>query len=181
MLPFDHWSVLARFQWGQRKGQEKDWALRGAAEQKVAFADLGLAADREYLVFEFWSQKFLGKFTGSFAAPAMDENTAMHAFAIREARKHPWVISTSRHISQGGVSLLDEQWDDARKTLSGKSKVVVGDPYVLTVHLPEGFRVESAEVAGEKVDTATQKETATIRLVPSATKTVDWKITFTKP
>lgn len=178
--PFDHWSVLARFQWGDRKGQEKDWALQGAAEEKVAFADLGLAADREYLVFEFWSQKFLGKFTGSFTAPAMDKNTAMNAFAIREARPHPWVLSTTRHISQGGVSLLDERWDDAKKTLSGKSKVVAGDPYVLTVHLPAGFRLAGAEVAGEKAEIANQKETGTVRTVPAATKTVEWRMTFAK-
>jgi len=176
--PFDHWSVLARFQWGERKGQEKDWALQGVAEEKVAFADLGLAADREYLVFEFWTQTFLGKFKGSFTALAMDENTALHVFVIREARAHPWIISTTRHISQGGVDLLDVKWDSGSKTLSGRSSVVIGDPYVMTVHLPEGFRLTGAGVGGEKVEIANQKETATIRIVPSATKTVEWKMAF---
>jgi len=56
--------------------------------------------------------------------------------------------------------------------------VVIGDPYVLTVHLPEGLRLESAEVGGEKVEFASQKETATVRIVPSATKTVQRKMSF---
>jgi hypothetical protein len=90
------------------------------------------------------------------------------------------VLSTTRHISQGGVSLLDERWDTGSKTLSGKSAVVASDPYVLTVHLPEGFRLKDAEVGGEKVEIAHHKETATVRIVPSATKTVEWKMTFAR-
>jgi len=134
--------------------------------------------DREYVVFEFWTQKFLGKSKGSFTAPSMDENTGMQVFAIREAREHPWVLSTTRHISQGGVSLLDEQWDADAKTLSGKSKVVIGDPYVLTVHLPEGFRLKSADVDGQAPQIADKGGTATVRIVPSATKELDWTMTF---
>ena len=179
--PFDHWSVLARIQWGEKEKDKHVYHFTGEPQQEVKFADLGLPADREYLVCEFWNQKFLGKFKGSFTAPAMDENTGMDVFAIREARPHPWVISTTRHISQGGVSLLDERWDSGSNVLSGKSAVVVGDLYVMTVHLPEGFRLENAEVAGEQVELANQKETAAVRIVPSATKTVHWQMTFGKP
>jgi alpha-galactosidase len=116
---FDHWSVLARIQWAQKRAKEWKFDLKGVPLQEIKFADLGLEVDREYLVFEFWTQKFLGKSKGSFAAPAMDENNGMQVFAIREARAHPWVISTTRHISQDGVSLLDERWDAGTKTLSG--------------------------------------------------------------
>lgn len=175
--PFDHWSVLARFNWRQQK---LDWKRPGTPETQVKFADLGLAQDREYLVFEFWTQKFLGKFKGSFTAPAQDASSGLQVFAIREAREHPWVLSTTRHISQGGVSLLDERWDSGKKVLSGKSAVVIGDPYVLTVHLPEGFRLHGAEVGDEEVEFANQTVTATLRIVPSATKTVEWRMTFTK-
>jgi hypothetical protein len=163
--PFEHWSVLARF----------DWGGKGAPEQEVRFADLGLADDREYLAFEFWTQTFIGRCKGSFTAPAMDTNNGMQVFAIREARPHPWVLSTTRHLSQGGVSLLDERWDAGTGTLSGKSAVVAGDPYVLTVHLPHGFRLKGAEAGGEKAEVANQQETATVRIVPSATRTLEWK------
>jgi len=177
--PFDHWSVLARFQWGENTDRHHR-RLRGAPPQEIAFADLGLPADREYLVFEFWTQTFLGKARGSFTAPAQDRNTGLHVFAIREARPHPWVLSTTRHISQGGVSLIDEHWDGRRNSLSGRSAVVIGDPYVLTVHLPEGFRLQDAEASGEKVEVANQTETATVRIIPSATKTLEWKMRFAR-
>ena len=87
--PFDHWSVLARIQWGEKRETEWVFDFKGVPQQEVKFADLGLHDDREYLVFEFWTQKFLGKFKGSFTAPAMDENNGMQVFAIREAREHP--------------------------------------------------------------------------------------------
>jgi hypothetical protein len=51
---------------------------------------------------------------------------------------------------------------------------------VLTMHLPAGYRLVSAEVGGEQVEIANQAETATVRLVPSATKSVAWKIHFGK-
>jgi hypothetical protein len=173
--PFEHWSVLARFNWRQEKLK---WSRPGNPEQEVRFADLGLADDREYLVFEFWTQTFLGKSKGSFKAPAQDSNNALQVFTIREARPHPWVLSTTRHLSQGGVCLLDENWDKASNTLAGRSVVVAGDPYVLTVHLPQGFKVQTATVGGEKVESANQQDTATVRVVPAATETVDWKIRF---
>ncbi|MCK4292613.1 MAG: alpha-galactosidase [Planctomycetes bacterium] len=176
--PFDHWSVLARIQWGEKEKDKHVYHFKGAPQQEVKFADLGLEADREYLVCEFWNQEFLGKFKGSFTAPAMDDNTGMDVFAIREARPHPWVISTTRHISQGGVSLLDERWDNDHKVLSGKSRLVIDDPYVMTVHLPMGFRLEAAEVEGAKAKIDNRKEIATVCVVPSATKTVEWKMTF---
>ncbi len=173
--PFENWSVLARFNW---RKLSLYWNRDSLPAEKVQFSDLGLADDKEYLVYEFWSRKFLGKSKGSFTAPAQDASNGLQVFAIREARAHPWVISTTRHISQGGVSLLAEKWDGGGKVLSGKSAVIVGDPYVMTVHLPKGFRLKSAEATGEKVAIENLEETATVRIVPSATKTVNWKIEF---
>jgi len=178
--PFDHWSVLARIQWGEKEKDKHVYHFKGVPQQEVKFADLGLPADGEYVVFEFWSQKYLGKSKGSFTAPAMDENNGMQVFAIRQVREHPWVLSTTRHVSQGGVSLSDVKWDAPAKTLSGTSAVIVGDPYVLTVHLPDGYRLKNAEVGGAKAEISNQKETATVRTVPSATKKLPWKMVFSK-
>ena len=54
----------------------------------------------------------------------------------------------------------------------------IGDPYVLTVHVPPGFRLAEAVVEGEKVEVVNQEDAAAIRVVPSATKTVSWEIKF---
>jgi hypothetical protein len=178
--PFERWAVLSRVQWAKKRETEWKFDLKGLPAQEVKFADLGLDPEREYVVCEFWQRKFLGKFKGSFTAPAMDTNNGMDIFAIREARPHPWVVSTSRHLSQGGVCLLDEKWDASAKILSGRSKVIAGDPYILTVHLPAAFKLTAAAIAGEKVAIANQQETATVRIVPTSTKTIAWQMTFAK-
>ena len=121
-----------------RKGRRSGSSTSRRRNRKSSSRTSGLTADREYLVFEFWTQTFLGKSQGLVqGAGAWMPTTRMQVFAIREARPHPWVLSTTRHISQGGVDACsDERWDAGSKTLSGKSAVVAGDPYVLTVHLP---------------------------------------------
>jgi len=176
--PFDHWAVLTRVQWGEKEKSRYVFHYKGVGPQEVRFADLGLPADRQYVVFEFWTQRFLGEFKGAFTAPAMDEGTGLQTFAIRRARPHPWVLSTTRHLSQGGVSLLEVSWDPARRVLAGRSAVVAGDPYALTLCRPEGFRARAATVDGRAVEVENGPGTAVLRVVPSATGTVAWEVAF---
>ena len=56
--------------------------------------------------------------------------------------------------------------------------MVARDPYVLTIHLPQGYRLRSAQASGVKAEIAHQAETATIRIVPSASQVVEWKLNF---
>jgi len=178
--PFDRWAVLSRIQWAKKREKEWKFDLKGLPEQEIKFADLGLDPDREYAVFEFWTQKYLGKRRESFTAPAMDTNDGMDVFVLREVREHPWVLSTTRHLSQGAVSLRDVQWDAATNTLSGKIAVIEGDPYTLTLSVPAGFKLSGAEMEDEQADTKSEAEIAAIRIVPSITKTLTWKASFTR-
>jgi hypothetical protein len=176
--PFESWAILARVQWAKKREKEWKFDLQGAPAQEVTFADLGLDPQREYLVFEYWTQTYLGRARGSFTAPAMDQRNGLQVFAIRAARAHPWVVSTTRHLSQGAVDLLDERWDGARATLAGRSAVVAGDPYVLTVALPAGFRLLTAEADGHQPVMATAQGACSLRIVPTATGPVSWRLTF---
>jgi hypothetical protein len=63
--------------------------------------------------------------------------------AVREVVRHPQVVSTSRHITQGLIDLSGETWKGGE--LSGVSKVVAGDPYEVRI-APGGWVAES--VAG---------------------------------
>ena len=75
---------------------------------------------------------------------------------------------------------LDERWEGNHNARSGKTAAVAAGPHVMTVHRPEGFRLERAEVGGEKVECARRKETAAVWIVPPATKTVEWKTRFVR-
>lgn len=129
--PFESWSVLGR---------------TGESAAEVAFADLGLDPAKEYYVFEFWTKRLLGSFSGRFAPGPLDPLYRSQALAIRERVSHPQVLATSRHVTCGGPDLEDVRWSGL--TLSGTSRVVAGDPYEIYLTEPEGYRLARFEVPG---------------------------------
>ena len=132
--PFERWTVLAR---------------TGGAGGPIRFADLGLAADREYLVFEFWTRRLLGAFRDSFAPGPVDPGYLVQDFCIRERQEHPQLAATSRHVGCGVADLVDVAW--SADTLKGHSDLVGGDAYELYLTEPRGFRFAGASADGAKV------------------------------
>ena len=157
--PFESWSVLARL------------SYQAQPPATVRFADLGLPGDREYLVYEFWSKKFLGRFRDSFPAPAQQAKE-VRVYAIRERMDHPQIVSTSRHISQGGVDLDDVSW--AAGKLSGRSEVVGGDPYTITIYAPGAKHITAAP--GWRVKA--EGELVRLSQTPQSTGKLAWWVNF---
>lgn len=124
----------------------------------------------------FPSHLHLVRIVAAFKALAQDAGSALRVLAYPEARPHRRALSTTRNISQGGVSLLDERWEAGTKNLSGRSAVIGGNPCVLTVNLAEGFRMKNALVGGGKAGFVGKTATATIRIVRSSVMTVEWKM-----
>jgi alpha-galactosidase len=124
--PFEHWLVLGR---------------TGGDLDQLRLADLGLDPNKEYYVFDFWEKKLLGSFSGSFPAGRIDPSFNCQVLILRERLARPQVLATNRHITGGGVDLLDVAWKDNR--LAGRSRLVAGDPYEITVTVPEGFVLKS--------------------------------------
>lgn len=160
--PFEDWVVLGR---------------TGESVREIEFADLGLDPRKEYFAYEFWSDRLLGSFTGGFAPGPLDPVFRSQALVVRERRPHPQVIATSRHLTGGGVDLLDVQWKDG--VLSGKSRVVGRDPYVICLTEPEGFRLEKFECDGAPPP-AVKKEGIVLKvcLLSGESKEISWSAKF---
>jgi len=160
--PFEDWMVLGR---------------TGESVREIRFADLGLNPGKEYFVFEFWTRKLLGSFTGSFAPGPLDPVFRSQALAIRERQPHPQVIATSRHVTCGGVDLADVRWADRR--LSGRSFVIAGDPYDIYMTVPEGYRLDKFDCPGATVlETKNEGLMVRVKLLPGESGTVDWSAEF---
>ena len=75
---------------------------------------------------------------------------------------------------------MEEKWDGATKTLSGRSKIVAGDPYELRIVLPNGtWSAAKVETSGNATAAFNQNDNllrATIQSAASAE--VKWKVTF---
>ena len=132
--PFENWAVLGR---------------TGESAGEVRFADLGFDPAKEYFVFEFWTKKLLGSFTSAFIPGSIDPKYRCQAFAVRERLDRPQIVATNRHVSCGGVDLVEAGWE--RSVLTGRSRVVGGDVYEIYLAVPEDFRIDKFTCDGADV------------------------------
>lgn len=164
-----HWNVLHRVNAGEA-------ALPGTT---VRFADLGIDPKKGYLVYEFWSEVFLGVCRDSFDIPALGAN-GLQSYVIREAFDRPQIISTNRHLSQGAVDLELIGWDDATATLSARSRVVADDRYTVTLDVPAGYRPMDATVGDQSVEVENRGRFARLSFVSPQSGPVVWSVRFVR-
>jgi len=164
--PFERWNVLARFSWDT--ALDAEW---------VKFSDLGLAAGQEYLVYEFWTNRLMGIFKDSFPAEAQTAKN-VHVYSIRTKLDRPQIISTSRHISQGGVDLAEVNWDEKTLRLFGSSDVTGADQYAITLYVPTRFEIVSAQFDDKPIKPGMKTGTVSIRFMPEKNGRISWSIEF---
>jgi hypothetical protein len=157
---FESWMVLGRFAWNED----------GLPAEDIPFAEIGLDPSNKYFVFDFWNERFIGSFKDSFISEKLD-NGHCRIYAIRKKLDHPQVLSTSRHITQGGYELEDVRWDG--ETLWGKLKVVANDPVRLYIYVPEGYDVESASA-----DYEVRGEVLQLSVSSMVTGEAEWQVAF---
>jgi alpha-galactosidase len=129
--PFESWVVLGR---------------TGGSDEKIRWEDLGLDPAKRHLVFEFWQRRLQVPDGRSFFPGRLPAKYNAQVFVIRELQDHPQVVATSRHLTGGGVDLLDVTWRD--RVLSGRSAVVAGDAYEIFLTEPSGYRLTRMDCAG---------------------------------
>jgi hypothetical protein len=133
--PFAQWDVVSVF----------NFDPQAEATITVDIAELGLDAGKQYLVYDFWARKLLGRL--SRRIPLALEPASNRLLAVHEDLGRPQWLSTDRHLTQGAVSLRDLAWDGSRLTLSGRSELVAGEQTRLVFSVPAGFRVRAAKAA----------------------------------
>jgi hypothetical protein len=154
---------------------------RGApVRRELAFVDqLGLPAGADYLVFDFWNRKLLGRFSKRIAVRIEPHDTRV--LAIHRALDHPQLIGIARHIS-GAYSVIDLEWDADAGQLRGSARREAGDPYSMYVHVTGGYRLSSTAAvtrAGRAVPVeATSAEDLLEVTIAGTTDIVDWRLTF---
>lgn len=152
---------------------------------QASLAQLGLPADVEYEAFDFW---------GDALAPTLKKGVearlpaqSCRILAVRSRLARPQVISTSRHITQGIVDVVEEKWNQATGALSGKSRVVASDAYELRITIPSGeksWRIEAVELSSEDraagVQSSFTAEAGLARVIvrSGVSREVGWAIKF---
>jgi len=162
--PFESWTVVGR---------------TGGAFDEIPFEELGLDPAAERLVFEFWTKRLVGSFTGAFTPGPIDPRYHAQAFVIRARLPHPQLVATSRHVTGGGVDLMDVAWaDDA---LSGRSRVVANDPYLIYLTEPPGFVFASATCGDASLAGAAREGgLVTVTCQPATSGEIEWRATYAR-
>jgi hypothetical protein len=128
----------------------------------VHFEKAGLEGSCDYLVFDFWNQKFLGKVQKQYSVVLTPH--ACQVLSLRPAYGHPQLVGTDRHITMGAVELKDEKWDSARKQLRIKVELVGNYPTTLTIYTADRSFKE-AKATGAELQTSPVGETVRARLL----------------
>jgi hypothetical protein len=159
---------------------------------EYSLARIGLPADASgnepaYEAYDFWGDKLLPLVEGNLRLAVPAESCVI--LALRPRADHPQLLSTSRHVTQGVVDVLDERWNAAKDILQGRSKLVAGDPYELRIvarssaeHWTAGAVELSAKdkAAGVKAALKQEGELIRIRLESPESREVDWAVRFKK-
>jgi hypothetical protein len=86
-------------------------------------------------------------------------------------------VATTRHVSCGGYDLEDVRWDGS--ALSGVSRLVADDEYVIVVREPAGYRFLDAAAEGAVVASGTRPDgLREVRLRASASGRVAWRLRY---
>jgi hypothetical protein len=144
---------------------------------KVDLKQLGLG-DGEYVGFDFWRNQFVDGFSGAkeFDVPP----GSCRVIALVKKLDHPQLVSTSRHVTQGLVDVVAVNWDGGAKTLSGRSRVVQGDPYELRIHAAD-MKLGKWNASGAGKATAQASEdggNVRLSIKPEATGEINWRVEF---
>ncbi|MCX7010819.1 MAG: hypothetical protein NTY53_26860 [Kiritimatiellaeota bacterium] len=112
-----------------------------------AFGALGLDPAKQYFVFDFWNDAFLGKFAGGQKFEQTLRPGEARMMAVHEVTPHPQFLATDRHVMQGLVDLTGCAWDEKKHQLRGVANVVVGEPYRIII-VTNGQKPNSAARCG---------------------------------
>jgi len=129
---------------------------------------IGLPKTGRYVGFYFWADEFVAPFEGSLESDLPPASCRI--LSVRPVSGEPQVISTSRHITQGIVDLLEERWDGDTRMLSGVSRVVANDPYEIRI------AAVGATAAWQATGVAVSPQDAAAGVKISLTKQEDWRL-----
>ncbi len=142
--PWETWNVVGLFNLDDKKPRK----------MKMELAEMKWEWKRGYLLFDFWEEKFIGRYQKQ---PALSVAPyGCRVLAVHEDTGHPQVLSSNRHITQGGVDLEEILWDKNPMVLQGISNGYPMQKYSLWVYVPLRFRYKkitaSVPVKVKKVD-----------------------------
>ncbi len=174
----DEWHQLILY-----NDSEMDKEFNVLLSGNTACGALGLDAASAYYLYDFWNDKFLGKTEGNKNMEQLVSAGEARMISVHKVENFPQWISTNRHIMQGYVDLIKKpMWDPSIKSLSGKSSLIGGENYKITIAL-NGYTPESIDAKGVEAEITIRKDDpnlADLFIKSEKNQDIDWSISFAK-
>jgi hypothetical protein len=141
---------------------------------------LGLDSNKSWHVYDFWNDKYYGILKGTERLEQMLRPGEARMLSVREKLDHPRIISTNRHIMQGYLDVTGISWDPETKTLSGRSKIIGNDPFIITI-AAEGLIPESSSCKNSNTTSGLSTLSdglVCLTLTSSGNMDEDWAVVF---
>jgi hypothetical protein len=123
---WDAWDLLACFNYGQT-----------TLHHKIDFRRLGLNANSDYVVWDFWNQRYLGVHRNTLELDVPPFSVRL--LRIAKDRPHPWLLSTDLHVRQGQAEIQDCRWNPDTATLTIRAQRPEGYKGSLFLRAPQGW------------------------------------------
>ena len=170
----EQWAQVILFN-SDEQGKTIEVPLSGEQSET---GSLGLEADEQYYVYDFWNQTCVGLFKGNETLAIHLQGNEALMYSVRKRVRHPQIISTNRHIMQGMMELHDVTWHNATQVHSGKADVVAGETMDI-VFAANGHAKPSVTVDHGQVDiAATDHGLYILKLNCKKTQQVQWQLQF---
>ena len=148
--------------------------------EQAGTGSLALDPAKHYYIYEFWSDRLVGKVAGSGKLSETLAAGEARMYAVREVLAQPQVLSTNRHLMQGYVDLANIKWDAAAKQLSGTAQVIGGEAFRIVV-AGNGAGAKNATATGAQAKVEAHPKEAALSVIVLERPTngeVAWKIQY---
>lgn len=105
----------------------------------VDLGRLGLAAATDYLAWEFWDERYLGRLRDRFEVVVPPGDVKVIRLVRDEG--HPVLLGTDLHLLMGEVEIESCAWDASTRTLRGRAVRPAGEKGSVFLHAPNNVRV----------------------------------------
>ncbi|MDD3927077.1 MAG: hypothetical protein PHT33_10530 [bacterium] len=114
---------------------------RQPKELKLDLGRLKLDPDKQYLVWEFWNEEYVGRISGALQLhlPPL----TVQVYRLTEYVGHPVVLATDMHLLMGEMELPQVNWDKQNIVLSGRAVRPAGEEGSIFIHAPDNLCVRN--------------------------------------
>jgi alpha-galactosidase len=135
--PFDNWKVIGLLNWSNK------------AKNSIIDLNKIFGPNQEkYHIFEFWEKKYLGIHEKEFKIDVINPHSAK-LLAIHQVKAIPTLLSSSFHITQGGVEIKQFEFDPQTESLHIALEKQGEHKGNLYIYLPDPLQKKHIELKGD--------------------------------